>query len=178
MAGQIQSLFWNEKLKYLKWKPVTLAKQIEYTFRQLCGKVILVGMHPIGQIMNYHEMREFQNWGTEHIHSPIHVIDAPSLYKDDEVVIYDESFIDKYKSRSMLSEKAHAELISFVKEVQNHFHSTFCKKKKEFTCWFNAPWPPSDRTFIVHGGIDTDKDLLIEIKKVLFRLHTLIIWKT
>ena len=46
----------------------------------------------------------------------------------------DERFIDKYKSRSILSEKAHAELISFVKEVQNHFHTTFCKKKKEFTC--------------------------------------------
>lgn len=42
----------------------------------------------------------------------------------------DERFIDKYKSRSILSEKAHAELISFAKEIQNHFTLLFVKGKK------------------------------------------------
>ena len=62
-ADQIQILSCNEKLKYLKRNPVTVAKQINYTFRQLWGKVILGGMHPIGEILNYDERRDIQNIG-------------------------------------------------------------------------------------------------------------------
>ena len=36
------------KMNYLKRNPVTLARQIDYLFQQLWGKVILSGMHPIG----------------------------------------------------------------------------------------------------------------------------------
>ena len=48
-------------------------------------------MHPIGQILNFDDRREFQNRGTEHMHAPIHVVDAPKIdendkSKDDEVV--------------------------------------------------------------------------------------------
>ena len=34
-------------------------------------------MHSIGQILNFDAQREFQKRGTEHIHAPIHVADAP-----------------------------------------------------------------------------------------------------
>ena len=65
-------------------------------------------MHSIGQILNYDERREFQNGGTEHIYSPIHIVDALGLdeddeRKDDEVVF----FIDKYISCLILNEKAY-----------------------------------------------------------------------
>ena len=80
-ANQIQSLMWNVKMKYLKRNPVTVARQIDYTFRQLWDKVIYGGKHPIGQVLNYDERGEFNNWGTEHMSAPIHVLVLLELTK-------------------------------------------------------------------------------------------------
>lgn len=41
-------------------------------------------MLPIGHILNYDERREFQNRGTDHIHPPVHIVDALRLDEDDE----------------------------------------------------------------------------------------------
>ena len=51
-------------------------------------------MHPLGQIFNFDERREFQKRGTERMHVPIHIVDVPKIDKseDNEVV----EFIDKY----------------------------------------------------------------------------------
>ena len=57
------------KGKLFEKKSVTVARQIDYVFKQLWGKVILSGMHPIGQILNFDDRREFQNRGTEHMHA-------------------------------------------------------------------------------------------------------------
>ena len=64
-------------MNYLKRNPVTVARQIDDLFQQLWGKVILSGMNPIGQILNFDDRREFWNRGTEYMHAPIHVLDAP-----------------------------------------------------------------------------------------------------
>ena len=49
-------------VNYLKKKtPFTVARQIDYVFKQLWGKVILSGMHPIGEILSIDDCREFQN---------------------------------------------------------------------------------------------------------------------
>ena len=68
----------------MKKNPVTVATQIDYTFRQLWGKVILGGLHPICQILNHDERKEFQKRGIEHIHASIHVVETPRLDEDDE----------------------------------------------------------------------------------------------
>ena len=47
-------------MNYLKRNPVTVARQIDYVFKQLWDKIILSGMHPFGQ-------RKFQNRGTKHM---------------------------------------------------------------------------------------------------------------
>ena len=60
-ADQIEKLTWSEKLIYLKRNPVIVARPIDHIFKQLWDKEILSGMHPIGQILNYDERREFQN---------------------------------------------------------------------------------------------------------------------
>ena len=85
---EVNGMDWSTKVKYLKRNPVTVARQIDYVFKQLWGKVILSGMHPIGQILNFDDRREFQNRGTEHMHAPIHVVDAPKIdeNEDEEVV--------------------------------------------------------------------------------------------
>ena len=115
----------------MKRNPVTVARQIDYIFRPLLGKVLLGGMHPIGQILDYDERRGFQNKETEYIHAPIYVFDARRLdeddeTKDDEVV----SCIDKYKLCSIPNEEAHPTLSYLVKEVQTHYHTTSCRKNK------------------------------------------------
>ena len=65
-----------------------------YVFKQLWGKVTFSGVHPIGQILNFDNQREFQNRGTEHMLVRIHIADAPKIDEnvDSEVV----EFIDKY----------------------------------------------------------------------------------
>ena len=54
-----KSMDWSTKVNYLKRNPVTVAMQIDYVFKQLWGKVIFSGMHPIGQILNFDDRRKF-----------------------------------------------------------------------------------------------------------------------
>ena len=72
---------WSIKVNCLKRNPVTVTMQIDYVFKQLWGDIILSGMHPIGQIWNFDDLREFQNRRTEHMHAPIHIVDALKLMK-------------------------------------------------------------------------------------------------
>ena len=68
------------KGQFLKKKnPVTVARQINHVFKQLWGRVILSGIYPVGQMLNFDGRRDFQNRGTEHMHVPIHVVDAPKI---------------------------------------------------------------------------------------------------
>ena len=50
---QVNEMDWSTKVNYLKRNPVTVARQIDYVFKELGGKVILRGMLPIGQILNF-----------------------------------------------------------------------------------------------------------------------------
>ena len=52
---QVNEMDWSTKVNCLKRNPVTVARQIDYVFKQLWGKVILGGMHPIGQILNFED---------------------------------------------------------------------------------------------------------------------------
>ena len=53
------------------------------------------GMHPIGQILNFDGRKELQNRGTEHMHAPFHVVDAPKIDENNNSEV-DKYFIDKY----------------------------------------------------------------------------------
>ena len=50
-------------------------------------------MHPVGQILNFDDWREFQKRETEHMHAQIHIVDPPKIDENEysEVV----EFIDK-----------------------------------------------------------------------------------
>ena len=160
---QVNGLDWNTKVKYLKRNPVTVARQIDYIFRQVFGKIIYSGMHPIGQILNHDDRREFQSRGAEHVHASIHVFDAPKIDENEDSEI--EEFIDKYITCSLPDENEYPELNSLVKSVQTHHHTSTCRKKKGIKCRFNAPWPPYEKTRIVRGGVD-DQVKLKESKKI------------
>ena len=51
-------------------------------------------MHPIGQILNFDDEKEFQNRGIEHMHALIHIVDAPKINENEGSEVVD--FIDKY----------------------------------------------------------------------------------
>ena len=72
-------------------------------------------MHPIGQILNIDDQREFQKRGTEHMHAPIDIVDAPKIdeNEDSEVV----EFIDKYITCALPDETKYPELSILVKTV-------------------------------------------------------------
>ena len=140
----------KERIDWLKRNPVTVARQVDYLFTKFLGPaVIMSGMHPIGQILNYDEKREFQMRGVEHPHCAIHVKDAPKLDEnsDDEVV----EFIDKFITCSLPDEDTEPELHELVTSRLSHKHTFTCRKKKGVRCRFNAPWPPSKTTRIIRG---------------------------
>ena len=146
---QVNAMDKSTKVNYLKRSPVTAAMQIDYVFRQLWDKVILSGMHPVGQILNFDDGREFQNRGTEHMHVPIHTVDAPKIdeNEDSEVV----EFIDKYITCALPDATKYPEMSNLVKEVPTHHHTATCRKKKGVACRFNAPWAQSNKTRIVRS---------------------------
>ena len=155
---------WNTKVKYLKRNQVIVARQIDYIFRQVFGKIIYSGMRPIGQILNHDDRTEFQGRGAEHPHASIHLVGAPKIDENEDSEV--EEFIDKYITCSLLDENEYAELNGLVKSVQTHRHTSTCRKKKGVTCRFNAPWPPSEKTRIVRGG-DVNEVKWKESKKIL-----------
>ena len=115
---QINNMTWNEKCKYLKRNPVTVARQIDYRFNKLWGDVILSGLHPIAQILNYDDSREFQGRGTEHCHAGIHVKDAPQVDVDsDEKCI---EFSDKYVTCAIPDPIKYPELHALVMKLQTY----------------------------------------------------------
>ena len=133
--------------------------------KQLWGKVILSGVHPIGQILNFDDQREFQNRGTGHMHAPIHIVDAPKIdeNEDSEGV----EFIDKYITCSLPDETEYPEMSNLVKRVQSHHHAISCRKKKGVACRFNVPWAPSDKTRIVRSEEKIDETMVKESKKLI-----------
>ena len=66
---QVNAIDWSTKINYLKRNRVTVARQIDYVFKQLWGKVVISGMDPVHQILNFDDRREFQNRGAEHIYA-------------------------------------------------------------------------------------------------------------
>ena len=125
---QVNAMDWSTKVNYLKRNPFTVATQIDYVFKQLWGKVILKGMHPIGQILNFDDQREFQSRGTEHTHAPIHIVNSPKIgeNEDSEVV----EFIDSYVTCALPDDTKYPEISNLLKKVRTHYHTTTCRKKK------------------------------------------------
>jgi len=143
----VNNMDWKTKVNYLKRNPVTVARQIDYRFNQLWGKVLLSGMHPIGEILNYDVRDEFQMRGVQHIHAVIHVKDAPKIDVDsDDAVV---AFIDKYITCSLPPDNERPKLFHLVNTRQRHRCNATCRKKAGIKCRFYYPCPPTRKTIIV-----------------------------
>ena len=170
--GQVNAMDWSTKVNYLNRNPVTVARQIDYVFKQLWGKVVL-SMHPTGQILNFYDQREFQTRGTEHMHAPIPIADAPKVdeNEDSEVV----EVIDKYITCALPDATRYPEMSNLEKKVQTHHHTATCRKKQGVVCIFNAPWAPSNKTRIVHSAEKIDETIVNQKKKVIEKVHSYIV---
>lgn len=136
----------NKKTKrnWLARNPVTAARHIDFIFRKLWGNVILSGIHPIGQILNYDIRKEMQSRGTAHFHSAVLVQGAPQLNRESDQQVV--AFIDSYISCAIPEEDE--TLKDLVTSRQIHHHTRTCKKKKNVNCRFHFPKPPAKETTI------------------------------
>lgn len=169
---EIENMDWNTKRSWLQRNPVSVARQIDYIFEQLFGKVILSGCHPIGCILNYDRRTEMQGRGTQHFHCAIHVKDAPKLdtNSDEECI----KFIDTYITCEIPDPEEDQELYSLVQR-QCHHHTRTCKKNKNKTCRFSYPKAPSPETCIARVPEGENSDTLKEeARLVLHKVHQII----
>ena len=121
-------------------------------------------MHPVGQVIDHNERREFQSRGAQHPHGILHVQGAPVFDEDrDEAVI---RFIDKYITCAIPDKEQYPKLHKLVTTVQIHGHSQTCEKKKGVKCRFKYPVPPSLNTRIVRKP-DCDAELAKEKRKII-----------
>ena len=130
-------------------------------------------MHSIAQILNFHNEREFQNRETEHMHAPIHIVDAPKIDGNEDIEVVE--FIDKYIACALPDETKYPKISNLVKKVQSHHHTTTCRKKKGVVCRFNAPWAPSDKIRIVHSKEKIDETIVKQSKKLIDKILSYIV---
>jgi hypothetical protein len=97
----------NTKRMWLTRNPVTIACHIDFIVRKLWGSVILSGVHPVGQILNYDIRKEMQSRGTTHFHSAIHVLNAPKLDHDKDEKTLSNLLINTYHAVFLLKMIVH-----------------------------------------------------------------------
>ena len=59
--AEIDAMSRSDKENWLKRNPVTVARQIDHIFKSLWGEVVVGGLYPIGEILNFDERGEFQS---------------------------------------------------------------------------------------------------------------------
>ena len=130
-------------------------------------------MHPIGQILNFRGLRELQNRGAKHMHTPIHIVDAPKIDENEGSELVE--FIDKYTTCALPDETKYAEISNLVKKVQMHHHTTTSRKKEGVVCRFNALWTPSNKTRIVCSEEKIAETIVKQNKKFIDKVLSYII---
>ena len=161
---EVEQMSMSDRRMWLARNPVTAARHIDFIFTKLWKDVILSGLHPVGQILNYDVRKEFQARGAAHFHSAVHVKDAPKLGKDsDESVIH---FIDKYIFVDNPFPDD-VELQDLIDKRQRHYHTRTCKRKMDASCRFQFPHLPIPETLISgprESGLEFSKAVVKNLK--------------
>lgn len=93
------------------------------------------GVHPTSEVftetaetdlsLSFDCRKEFQNRGPEHMHVPIHLVDAPKIYESEDSELVD--FIDNYITCALPDEAKYLEISNLIKKLQCHHYTTTCK---------------------------------------------------
>ena len=108
---QVNTKDWRTKVNYLEKNPGTVSSQIDYVFKQWWNKVILSGIHPIGQ-MGVDGSSKIEDLNMCWTCTPIHVVDAPKCDENEDSEIV--QFIDKHK---MPDQAKYHEIRNLLKRV-------------------------------------------------------------
>ena len=155
---EVASLSYDDKSNWLRHNPVTAARHFHYRLNVFFQDFLKSPAKPLGEIADYAIRIEFQARGSPHAHTVIWVKDAPKfgVNSDDEVC----EFIDRYITCCKPQEDGL--LKELVSLLQEHKHSTYCKKGK--TCRFHFPQPPSPKTLIAYSA---DPDIVRDAQSTL-----------
>ena len=161
---EVAALTFNDKSNWLKRNPVTAARHFHYRLTVLFQSFLKSTAHPLGEIVDYAIRIEFQARGSPHAHCVIWVKDAPEYGVSDNRELCD--FIDQYVSCKIPQEDS--KLKELVLSLQNHKHSSYCRRNK--VCRFNFPKPPSSKTLITRDDAEPDEvvqaiDVLGKVQK-------------
>ena len=154
----------EQKSNWLRRNPVTAARHFHYKLNLFFNGFLKSSANPLGEIVDYAIRVEFQARGSPHAHTVIWVKNAPKYGIDSNEKVC--NFIDKYISCAVPEDNE--QLKELVLTLQNHKHSTYCKKRRG--CRFNFPQPPSYNTLISEPN-DDDDDTIDTVSNVLSKVR-------
>ena len=160
---EVEALSFQQKSNWLRRNPVTAARHFHYRLNTFFHEFLKSTANPLGEIVDYGIRIEFQARGSPHAHCVIWVKDAPKygIDSDEEVC----AFIDQYITCAV--PQTEGKLRDLVLLLQQHKHSTYCKRKK--SCRFNFPKPPSSKTLI--AAPESDSDVVENAQTILAQVH-------
>ncbi|KAI8500028.1 hypothetical protein Bbelb_223450 [Branchiostoma belcheri] len=165
-ADDIKNMTWQEKCTWLRYNPVTAARQFHHRLTLFFSEFIGGKANPIGQLQDYMIRIEFQARGSPHAHTILWMKDAPKLgvNSDSDVV----NFINKHQTCAIPGEEEE-DLRHLVLSLQKHVHSQTCRRSG--SCRFRFPHPPSCLTMIARPSeadpLVVKRDL--KVKEEVFR---------
>ena len=115
--------------------------------------------------MNFDDRREFQTRGTELIHPPIYIADAPKIDENNDIKVI--KFIGKCITCFLPDKQKYPKMNKLVTKVKTQHHTLTCRKKKGLTCRFDAPLAPPMETRIVRYKENIDKMNVNSSKKLI-----------
>ena len=168
---EVAGLSFDDKSNWLKRNPVTAARHFQYRLNALFQGFLKSTAKPLGEIADYAIRIEFQARGSPHAHCIIWVKDAPKHIESPNSEVCD--FIDQYVSCALPADDC--KLRELVCLLQQHKHSSYCKRNK--TCRFSFPKPPSPKTLITkfdpeNTDVEHSKTVLKKVQKLLTESST------
>ena len=138
------------------------ARHFQYRLNTFFSQFLKSPAKPLGEIQDYAIRVEFQSRGSPHAHCVLWIKNAPK-YEEDPVSNVCK-FIDQYISCSIPED---GKLKNLVLLLQKHRHSSYCKRNH--SCRFNFPHPPSSKTLIAEPCEDPteSQEILKKVRKVL-----------
>ena len=162
---EVAALSFEEKSNWLKCNPVTAARHFHYRLNVFFQDFLKSTAKPLGEIVDYAIRIEFQARGSPHAHCVIWVKDAPRFGIEGNDVVCE--FIDQYVTCKLPA--IDGKLKDLVLLLQNHKHSTYCRRNK--TCRFSFPKPPSAKTLITtidpEHVTDQNMGVLTKVQKLI-----------
>lgn len=131
---------------FVKDDPLMSAFHFERRWRALFRYLLKGPQKPLGEIMDYFLLVEFQATGSPHLHIFVWIKDAPSLSNTrDQSEI--SKFIDNIICTQIPDDKVNPDMHKLVTTLQMHSHRKYCQRRGK--CRFNFPYKQCESTRLI-----------------------------